>query len=159
MLSWQIPGSPQRVASRRSQRTLVAFQYGLLILSGVDSAAAIYLILGPGDEVTIAGASPMLTAVSTTFARSTSCSTLKLCRLGGSVRHVLVAPSDRLLALLQKWPLSLSSPEERPTFCMLDDIEGNDLVLGGSSSSRIGNSIKGTVLCSRWKRSFGRCRD
>lgn len=66
MLSWQIPGS--RVASRRSQRTLVAFQYGLLILSGVDSAGAIYLIVGPGDEVTIAGASPILTAVSTTFA-------------------------------------------------------------------------------------------
>ena len=56
------------MAHQRSQRTLVAFQYCLLVLSGVDSAAAIYLILGPGNEVTIAGASPMLTAVSTIFA-------------------------------------------------------------------------------------------
>lgn len=55
------------MASQRSQRALVAFQYGLLVLSGVDSAGAIYLIIGPGNEVTIAGASPMLTAVSTTF--------------------------------------------------------------------------------------------
>lgn len=65
MLSWQRPESPLRVSSQRSQRTIVAFQYGLLALSAVDSAGAIYLVLGPGNEVTIAGASPMLTAVST----------------------------------------------------------------------------------------------
>lgn len=67
MLSLQIPGSPTQMANQRSQRTLVGFQYGLLVLSGVDSAGAIYLILGPGNEVTIAGASPILTAVSTIF--------------------------------------------------------------------------------------------
>ena len=50
-----------------SRKALVASQYGLLMLSGIDSAGAIYLILGPGNEVTIAGASPMLTAVSTIF--------------------------------------------------------------------------------------------
>ena len=54
-------------SSQRSQKSLVAFQYGLLVLSGVDSVGAIYLILGPGNEVTVAGASPMLTAVSTIF--------------------------------------------------------------------------------------------
>lgn len=62
ILSWQRPESPPRVSSQRSQRTIVAFQYGLLALSAVDSAGAIYLVLGPGNEVTIAGASPMLTA-------------------------------------------------------------------------------------------------
>ena len=66
-LSWQSPGSSQRVSSQSSQRTIVAFQYGLLVLSGVDSAGTIYLILSPGNEVTIASASPMLTAVSTIF--------------------------------------------------------------------------------------------
>lgn len=121
MLSWQSPGCPQRVASRKSQRTLVAFQYGLLVFSGVNSAGAIYLIIGPGNEVTIAGASPMLTAVSTIFALY-KLSTLKSCRLGGSVRHVSAAPSDRLLALLQKWLSSLSSPEEHPKLRVLDDI-------------------------------------
>lgn len=66
MLSWQGPRSPQRTSSRRSQSTIVASHYGLLVLSGVDSAGAIYLLLGPGNEVTIAGASPILTAVSKT---------------------------------------------------------------------------------------------
>ena len=64
MLSWQGLRSPERVSCQRSQRTIVAFQYGLFLLSGVDSAGAIYLLLGPGNEVTIAGASPILTAVS-----------------------------------------------------------------------------------------------
>ena len=67
MLSWQRPNSPQQGSSQKSQRTIVAFQYALLVLSSVDSAGAIYLLLGPGNEVTIAGASPMLTAVSKTF--------------------------------------------------------------------------------------------
>ena len=68
MRSLKISGSSQRVANPRSQKTLVAFQYGLLVFCGIDSAGAIYLILGPGNEVTIAGASPVLTAVSTIFA-------------------------------------------------------------------------------------------
>ena len=67
IFSWRGPRSPQRVSSQRPQRTIVAFQYALLVFSGVDSAGAIYLLLGPGNEVTIAGASPILTAVSTTF--------------------------------------------------------------------------------------------
>ena len=67
MLSWQRPKPPQRGSGQKSQRTLVAFQYALLVLSSVDSAGAIYLLLGPGNEVTIAGASPMLTAVSKSF--------------------------------------------------------------------------------------------
>ena len=67
MLSWQGSRSHQRGSSQRSQKTIVAFQYGLLVLSGVDSAGAVYLLLGPGNEVTIAGASPILTAVSTFF--------------------------------------------------------------------------------------------
>ena len=67
MLSWQRPKSPQQGSSQKSQRTIVAFQYALLVLSSVDSAGAIYLLLGPGNEVTIAGASPMLTAVSKNF--------------------------------------------------------------------------------------------
>ena len=58
------PRSPQHVPSQRLQRTLVAFQYALLVLSGIDSAGAIYLLLSPGSEATIAGASPILTAVS-----------------------------------------------------------------------------------------------
>lgn len=67
ILSWQGPRSPQRMSRQRSQRAIVVFQYGLLVLSGVGSAGAIYLLLGPGNEVTIAGASPILTAVSDTF--------------------------------------------------------------------------------------------
>lgn len=67
MHPWQSRGSPQRVSSQKSQRIIVAFQYGLLVLSGADSAGAIYLILGPGNEVTIAGANPILTAVSTSL--------------------------------------------------------------------------------------------
>lgn len=121
MVSWQTPRSPQRVASQRSQRTLVVFQYGLLVLSGIDSAGAIYLILGPGNEVTIAGATPMLTAVSTMFA-PTSCSTLKSCRLGGSIGHVSAAPSDCLLAIPKEWPILWSSADEHPALRVLDDI-------------------------------------
>ena len=93
MLSWHISESSQRVVHQRSQRTLVVFQYGLLLLSGVDSAGAIYLILGPGNEVTIAGASPMLTAVSTIFAlhklsNAEILSTRRLCpsRICSSIR-------------------------------------------------------------------------
>ena len=67
MLSWQKPKHSQPGSNQKSQRTIVAFQYALLVLSSVDSAGAIYLLLGPGDEVTIAGASPMLTAVSNIF--------------------------------------------------------------------------------------------
>ena len=67
IFSWRGPRSPQRVPSKRLQRTIVAFQYALLVFSGVDSAGAIYLLLGPGNEVTVAGASPILTAVSTIF--------------------------------------------------------------------------------------------
>ena len=85
----------------RSQKTLVASQYGLLVLSGIDSAGAIYLILGPGNEVTIAGASPMLTAVST-VRHPYKLPTLRPCWLGGSFRHVSAAPSDCRLATLQE---------------------------------------------------------
>ena len=67
IFSWRGPRSTQHASSQRSQRTIVLFQYALLVLSGVDSAGAIYLLLGPGNEVTIAGASPILTAVSTIF--------------------------------------------------------------------------------------------
>ena len=65
MLSWQGTTSPQRLSCKRSQKTLVAIQYALLVLSAADCAGAIYLLLGTGNEVTIAGASPILTAVST----------------------------------------------------------------------------------------------
>lgn len=156
MVPWQTPRSLQRVASQRTQRTLVIFQYGLLVLSGIDSAGAIYLMLGPGNEVTIAGASPILTAVSTIVAPY-KLLTLKLYQSGGSIRHVLAAPSDRLLAVLQEWPTPLSSTEEHFALRVLDDIQGYDLVLGGSSSTRISNGIQGTVLRSQWKRSAGRC--
>lgn len=156
MVPWQTPRSLQRVAKQKTQRTLVAFQYGLLTLSGIDSAGAIYLILGPGDEVTIAGASPILTAVSTIFVPH-KLPTLKLYQPGGSVRHILAAPSDRLLAILQEWPTSLSSTKEHFALRVLDDIQGYGLVLGGSSSARISNGIQGTVLRSQWKRSPRRC--
>ena len=66
MLSWQRPRSPSRGSCQRTQIIIVAFQYGLLVFSGIDSAGAMYLLLGPGNEVTIAGASPILTAVSRT---------------------------------------------------------------------------------------------
>ena len=65
MFSCQGPRSPQRVSSQKSEKVIVAFQYGLLVVSAADSAGAMYLLLGPGNEVTIAGASPVLTAVST----------------------------------------------------------------------------------------------
>ena len=155
MVSWRTPKSPKRLASQRSQRTLVAFQYGLLALSGIDSAGAIYLILGPGNEVTIAGASPMLTAVST-ISRPKSCTMLKFRRIGGSVRHVSAAPSDRLLAILQEWRI-LSSTEEHPALSMPNDIPGYGLVLGRSSSTWTSYGIQGTVLRGQWKRSIGRC--
>ena len=64
MHSWRSPRSSQRAASSKSQKTIVAFQWGLLLISAADSAGAIYLLLGPGNDVTIAGASPILTAVS-----------------------------------------------------------------------------------------------
>lgn len=93
MFSWGNSRPRRRMTSQKSQGALVAAQYGLLILSGVDSAGAVYLILGPGNEVSIAGASPILTAVRS-LAKSMSFIWTETCLPGSFVSSLPAAPSN-----------------------------------------------------------------